>query len=355
MKNFYLLLIIYVIVLISLNYYLHLFLKKIKFAKYVKNFFVYFFSSIIFILFLDFYVLKLFGHGYPASVIQEKYQRAPSPYDTFSGAPYYKDHNSLGFRGNEFKNNNENIIQIAFFGGSTGYNGNPPIIKIIEKLISEKDIAVETFNFSSVSSNHNQHIHRLIKHSNLKFDIIIFYGGFNETLQTYFYDPRPTYPFNFWVRNELDNLKYLLLKYSSILSEYEFSTDDFSSLKKIKKDVNFKSDEWLDNLIENYYLTLKKAKKISENAIESNACGKTKFFAFYQPFSIKRADGFTKKIMNETKSFFNNKEILIDFSELVSENDFTDLSHVNQAAKNVISSEIFKVIFPHIAQECKLN
>ena len=35
--------------------------------------------------------------------------------------------------------------------------------------------------------------------------------------------------------------------------------------------------------------------------------------------------------------------------------DFTDLSHVNQAAKNVISSEIFKVIFPYIAQECKLN
>ena len=59
--------------------------------------------------------------------------------------------------------------------------------------------------------------------------------------------------------------------------------------------------------------------------------------------------------MNETKSFFKNKEILIDFSELVSENDFTDLSHVNQAAKNVISSEIFKVIFPHITQECKLN
>ena len=37
-----------------------------------------------------------------------------------------------------------------------------------------------------------------------------------------------------------------------LLSEYEFSTDNFSGLKKIKKDVNFKSDEWLGNLVENY-------------------------------------------------------------------------------------------------------
>ena len=230
MKNFYLLLIIYLIVLISLNYYLYLFLKKIKFAKYIKNFFVYFFSSIILIVFLDFYVLKLFGHGFPTSVIQEKYQRAPSPYDMFSGAPFFKDHNSLGFRGKEFQNRPDNVIQIAFFGGSTGYNGNPPIIKIVQKLLVEKNIQVETFNFSSVSSNHNQHIHRLIKHSDINFDIVIFYGGFNETLQTYFYDPRPSYPFNFWVRNELNNFKYFLLKYSSIISEYEFYTGVASDL-----------------------------------------------------------------------------------------------------------------------------
>ena len=354
MKNFYLLLIIYLIVLISLNYYLHLFLKKIKFAKYVKNFFVYFFSSIIFILFLDFYVLKLFGHGYPASVIQEKYQRAPSPYDTFSGAPYYKDHNSLGFRGNEFKNNKENIIQIAFFGGSTGYNGNPPIIKIVENLIAKKNIKVETYNFSSVSSNHNQHIHRLIKYSDLNFDIVIFYGGFNETLQTYFYDPRPGYPFNFWIRNELDNLKYFLLKHSSIISEYEFHTNNFSGMKKIKQDIDFKSDKWVNSLIKNYFLTLNKAQKISENVLNKNACNKTKFFAFYQPISTKDSEKFTKKIIKETKSFFKNRDILIDFSQLINDSDFIDLVHIKQSAKKVIGNEIFKRIYPYIVDECKL-
>ena len=354
MRNVYLLLIIYLIALVSFNYYLYLFLNKIKFSKNVKNFFVYFFSSIILIFFLDFYVLKLFGHGYPASVIQEKYQRAPSPYDTFSGAPYYKDHNSLGFRGNEFKNNKENIIQIAFFGGSTGYNGNPPIIKIVENLIAKKNIKVETYNFSSVSSNHNQHIHRLIKYSDLNFDIVIFYGGFNETLQTYFYDPRPSYPFNFWIRNELDNLKYFLLKHSSIISEYEFHTNNFSGMKKIKQDIDFKSDKWVTSLIKNYFLTLNKAQKISENVLNKNACNKTKFFAFYQPISTKDPEKFTKKIITETKSFFKNKDILIDFSQLINDSDFIDLVHIKQSAKKVIGNEIFKRIYPYIIDECKL-
>ena len=46
---------------------------------------------------------------------------------------------------------------------------------------------MKTFNFSSVSSNHNQHLHRLLKYTDLNFDLVIFYGGFNETIQTYLY------------------------------------------------------------------------------------------------------------------------------------------------------------------------
>ena len=70
-----------------------------------------------------------------------------------------------------------------------------------------------TYNFSSVSSNHNQHLNRLIKFSNLNFDFVVFYGGFNETFQTLFADPRPGYPFNFWTVGELHPLKFTLLKY----------------------------------------------------------------------------------------------------------------------------------------------
>ena len=36
-------------------------------------------------------------------------------------------------------------------------------------------------------SNHNQHLHRLVKFSEFKFDVVIFYGG-NELLNNYYYD-----------------------------------------------------------------------------------------------------------------------------------------------------------------------
>ena len=55
----------------------------------------------------------------------------------FSGKAYYNDHNSDGFRGEEFKNSKSDVFQIAFFGGSTGYNGDPPIDKLIENILKK--------------------------------------------------------------------------------------------------------------------------------------------------------------------------------------------------------------------------
>ena len=352
MKNVYLLILISVIFIGLVNYYLYLFNKIKGISNKFKNLLVYFLSSLLIFVFLDFYVFKLFGHGFPSSISEEKFERSPSPYDSFSGKPFYKDHNSLGFRGIEFKNYDNHTLQIAFFGGSTGYNGEPPIIDIIEKKLNKKNIKNKAFNFSSVSSNHNQHIHRLVKYSDLNFDIIIFYGGFNETLQTYLYDPRPGYPFNFWIRNELNELKYLLLKYSAIYAEYEKQTGNVSNIKKIKKDLKFKSEKWLNDLIGNYYLTLNKAKKISQNIINSNFCNKPKFFAFYQPISVNRTDDFSKKIINKTKNFFVNKDILIDISEILDENDFIDSVHVTQPSKNIIAEEMVDYIYEYTLKEC---
>ena len=166
------------------------------------------------------------------------------------------------------------------------------------------------------------------------------------------YDPRPGYPFNFWIRNELNELKYLLLKYSAIYAEYEKQTGNVSNIKKIKKDLKFKSEKWLNNLIGNYYLTLNKAKKISQNIINSNFCNKPKFFAFYQPISVNRTDDFSKKIINKTKNFFVNKDILINISEILDENDFTDSVHVTQSSKNIIAEEMVDYIYEYTLKEC---
>ena len=75
------------------------FSKKKGISNKFKNLLVYFLSSLLIFVFLDFYVFKLFGHGFPSSISEEKFERSPSPYDSFSGKPFYEDHNSLGFRG----------------------------------------------------------------------------------------------------------------------------------------------------------------------------------------------------------------------------------------------------------------
>tara|TARA_Y100001970_G_scaffold7516_1_gene8620 strand:+ start:2821 stop:3879 length:1059 start_codon:yes stop_codon:yes gene_type:complete len=351
MKNFYLLIIISAILILTFNIYLSIVIRKFIFLTKIRNSLIYLVSSLFLFIFLDFYVYKFLGHGFPSSISEELYERAPSPYDMFAGKPNYNDHNSDGFRGNEFVNYEKDTLQIAFFGGSTGYNGNPPISNIIQKNLEPK-FKVKTYNFSSVSSNHNQHLHRLLKYSNLKFDLVIFYGGFNETIQTYLYDPRPGFPFNYWIRNELDKINYLLLKYSSIYAEYEKYTGKISNLHNIKKDVNYLDDVWLDKLIYNYEQTLLKANSLSKNFINSNLCQSTNFVAFLQPISKLKSDNFSKKIISKINEHFINKEILIDLSNLVDESVFKDSVHINQDAKFIISDFITEYINKNFLDNC---
>ena len=72
------------------------------------------------------------------------------------------------------------------------------------------------------SSNHNQHLHSIIENYNeYPIDIIVFYGGYNETFQTALYDPRPGYPYNFQVRNEMSPEEMFLRKHFVIYTIVE--------------------------------------------------------------------------------------------------------------------------------------
>ena len=352
MINIVILTVILIIFVVLFNYYFFLFCSRFIFGKYIKNFILSLTISILSLIIVDFYIFKFFGHGFPSSISEEIYERSPSPYDMFAGKPKYKDHNSYGFKGGNFIQANEKEISIGFFGGSTGYNGDPPIINLIEKNFAKENIKINSYNFSSVSSNHNQHVHRLLKYSNLKFDFVIFYGGFNETIQTYLYDPRPGYPFNFWIRNELSKLKYILLKYSSIYAEYEKKTGKISDLDQIKKKINYGSEEWIQVLLMNYINVLEKAKVLSKKVVKSNKCKTTNFLAFYQPISNKNSDKTTKLIITKTKDILLKKKNLIyDISDILNETYFIDSVHISQKGRELIADEIYKYIFP-LAKNC---
>ena len=115
MINIIILTFISLIFIILLNYYFLLLCSRFLFGKYIKSFVLSLVISILGLVFIDFYIFKLFGHGYPSSVSEEAYERAPSPYDMFSGKPGYKEHNLFGFKGKNFTQPDKEVVSIAFF------------------------------------------------------------------------------------------------------------------------------------------------------------------------------------------------------------------------------------------------
>ena len=183
------------------HYYLRI--KKINFI----------FIFLFFFISADIFCSIVFNYGKE----DETFRRYPSPYDMFRGKPNQKFkfvNNKFGFRGDEIRHIEDQKLVIGFFGGSTGYNGRPPIIDIIAELLTKDRRPNRVYNFSSTSSNHSQHLHRLIEFMEYPFDVIIFYGGGNETEGYYYYDPRPNYPYNFYYKNELNSFSKIILENS---------------------------------------------------------------------------------------------------------------------------------------------
>ena len=363
-----LLIIIASVVFIYLNLTLFLSLKRYSNNKKIISFISKFrnFSACIMIIvlsyvFIDMVVLRLLGHGYPSDHEQEYIQRIPSPYDMFSGKPNVRDHNSDGFRGNNFVNAAEKQLSIAFFAGSTGYEGNPPITDLVNQKLNSDNIKTIVYNFSSVSSNHNQHLHRLLKFSKYNFDIVIFYGGYNETFQTLYSDPRPGYPYNFWIKEELTPIKFALLKYFSLVAEIDKQTGRVSKISKLRENVKLGSDMWINELLKNYENTLLTAKQLTENFINPNICKKTYFFAIYQPISLskitdslplKTDKDLNKKIISKTHETIKKYNFIYDFSNLYEESMFKDSVHVTDEAKKIMASKITKIVKEVVDKKC---
>jgi hypothetical protein len=310
----------------------------------MKSVFFYILFLISIVIFADFVIFnRILGYGYPHHYKEENFQRFPMPYVEFIGKPNVLDHNSLGFRGDIFKPDDDSLFKIAFFGGSTGYNGYPTIIKLVEnKLNSVFKKKFKVMNFSVVSSNHNQHLHYLLEYlPKYRPDLVIFYGGYNETVQSALYDPRPGYPYNFFYRSELSPLKKIVLENSGLIGQLDLNIGNISGIKKLRDRYKVYSSKWNKRILSNYLYTLKKAKIISEAFTRDNFKF-DKFLAFYQPYQVPIEFYKThKKIRDKiTKSHY-----IIDVSNsLVSKKYYTDIVHVNQKGNELISSKIASVL-----------
>lgn len=273
---------------------------------------------------------------YPYIGFAEKQIAAAEPY-------------SMYYTGRKLYQNNENKIRIAFFGGSTGAYGDPDtpdsltIPEYLEQLLKErlkKDVVV--INYSCGGAHHRQHLHMLPEFMpKFKPDIVLFYGGNNETVQAFGDDPRFSYPFNYFYKAEVQTWKKLFFEYSAIggiLYDRYFEAD---ILQKLRSRVKFRSPEWQQKMIDNYIDTLELSNKITKT-FKSDIFGSAVFIAVFQPLNLsfgpewtEPVEGIRKKLpeLKYTYDFFHKYDNLPD-------NIWHDSCQVRDEANRFMASEI---------------
>jgi Ca2+/Na+ antiporter len=308
----------------------------VKIKKKISFFFI--------LLFFFFYVDIFLSIIFYSKKEDETLRRYPFPYDMFRGKPNEKFkyiNNSQGFRGDEIKLIKDKKLTIGFFGGSTGYNGRPPIITIISNLLEEDGVESRVYNFSSTSSNHSQHLHRLIEFMEYPFDIVIFYGGGNETEGYYYYDSRPNYPYNFYYKNELNNFSKIILENSFFFYELDKLTGWISRRNIIHKEKNKDFESWTQKILENYFLVLEKTQNITLGSIKPNICLKSNFFVFFQPLNPQNNEVYDmqkKIIKSDLRGKVNNFH---DLSLIKDKLNFTDSIHIDDKSNFIVAKEIY--------------
>jgi len=276
---------------------------------------------------------------------EQNFQRKAAPYIEFKGAPGKLDHDRYGYRWVP-DTVDSNAVKIAFFGGSTGYQGEPPVASLLETMLnSSGNNRVQVANFSVVSSNHRQHLHNIIESRSLfRPDVVIFYGGYNETLQPVYYDPRPGYPYNYFYRHETPLFARLLLKYSptfyltdELLTRYGIG--GLTPLAKLRNSGNPFSAQWNDAVISNYFDTIDLARSIT-GAFTSQHCTKPVFLFFYQPYQVPAE---FMQVHNQIRKTIGTYSFGYDISDTFEKRGmdvFTDIVHVSQPGREAIAEEI---------------
>ena len=341
---FFVVIIFFYFKLIFLNNNLDFINRKI--SVFFRRISIFLFSFIIFDS-----TLKFFGLGLDKHWFEEDKIRFNTPYDMFSNKPNVLDHNNLGFRGPLLKKNvNKNTLTIAFLGGSTGYTGIPPIPELLSKHLYKEGLKNIVYNFSVNSSNHNQHIHRLVKYIDYPYDVIIFYGGNNESIQYLQYDTRPSFPYNYYIKNDLSIFKVFLLKYSSIFGIIENKTGLISGIYYSKDLIDRDFDNWSDKIVNNYISTIKNANLLFSKNIKTNKCDSTIFIPILQP--VNPITDKEIKLWNKMKKINLYENNFINYSEISNKINFYDNVHIDQASRVQISEMIAKDVFNIVKRKC---
>ena len=296
-------------------------------------------------IFFDVVVCRHLLHlGHPSDFSNFHDKRPPRVYVEYTSEFLVKE---TSFDKTVFwKEKGDDVIRVAFFGGSTGLPVATKLFsKRLSKLLGEK---VEVANFSICSGNHTQHLHTILEilhHSTP--DIIVFYGGYNETITQGRFDPRPGYPYSYYYRGELSTVKKFLIENSALFGAYEWRYNTITHLSKLREEYKPFSEEWNKTIVDKYFSNMELAKRVSES-LPSKKYGNTKFIAFYQPYRAELIPEFYPYHEN-IRERIKNVDYIIDIHDYYDQfgkEIYIDECHVDLQITNMLvvklSDEIAK-------------
>lgn len=322
--------------------YIQVLLSKLNDMRQRRYWKVVIFSLIITFLLVDVLVGRVLLHwGFRYDTTEFRRQRYDVPYVEFTGQPDVLDHNVFGYRGKSITEAPDSAFVILFFGGSTGYYGEPPVPVLLEELLTKTlDRTVFVVNASVVSSNHNQHLHALLEQFiSYPADLVLFYGGYNENIQPLYYDPRPGYPFNFYYKHECAPWRLYLMKYSSVFGEMEKRYRVISGMNTFRKKFAANPEEWHHSIARNYMDVLQKTHHLVTRTMVNQQGSSARFVAFYQPYKVP--EEYIKQhqqLRHDIPQYAYMKDIstCLDSISAVRQT-FTDDVHVSQQANEIVA------------------
>ena len=250
--------------------------------------------------------------------------------------------------------------------------GNPAIPRLLQYQFEKNNISdVKAYNFGVVSSVTSMELARLVfEVINYEPDLIISYSGFNDINEPFLADPRPGYPFNYFISeanpildSNISEYPFIpLMAYSSHLLRHFASSyflKQFSDIHKVQKETGWRSQAWMRQIADVYIQNMIKSQKIA-GAFNAD------FVAFFQPClyfkdhisdeekkfvtpgMVKDSLTLREMILNRFKESRKKTKLnLIDLSDMFDHNHKTvykDRVHVWHTYRPTIAAEIYRHI-----------
>jgi len=287
--------------------------------------------------------------------------------------------NELGYRGDVPKKIKNGEYRIIMIGASTVLNRESIMSKTLPGLIQDKFInnghkQVRIYNWGvSAYKSEQELITILEKAVNFSPDLILVYNGGNDIHESYNYDPRIGYPFNYMayelgysrMGNNLNPLQFieLILQQSKVLQFLHGRNKfRFINIDKLRRNASFNSKEWKEDIANNYIDNINKMLKLSNSFnfkilvvlqpmlhnkniltdVEKEKLGRENFRVYVKKMY--------KVISNKFNSLSNNyvdmdTQRLLDIHQIFSSESKTiyrDIIHINDYGREMIADTVFK-------------